>query len=526
MAADLSYKGSVVLRDWMNQRRAQRAWGPPRDHVQVRRYDAAAQTRLTFGWTTQNTTLDTELRMDLDALRARARDLVANNDYARKFLSMVVTNVVGPNGFALQSLAARPDGQPDNADRSAIESAWAEWSRAGECDVTGRHSFADLCRLAMRAVARDGECLIRRVRDRRFAFGYRLQVLDIDRLDVRHWEALPNGNKIVMGVELDPWGRPAAYWLLTRHPGDRMPLGSGTETPTRERVPADDMFHLFIAERPEQTRGVPWMHTAMLRLQMLGGYEEAAIVAARTGAAKMGFFVSPDGTAKDIADSRAGIRPSDGTAKDIADGQDAGQFITDAEAGSFGILPEGYDFKPWSPEYPTQNYDAFVKSCLRGLASGLNVAYNTLANDLEGVNFSSIRSGTLEERDHWMVVQGWFVETFLRPLFLDWLEVALLKGAIVMPNGFALPAGKLGKFRVHGWQGRRWQWVDPLKDMQTAVLAIEKKLMSPQQVAAQMGVDLEDVIAALQTANQMAEAAGLPGYVGAPEAPPKADTGE
>jgi lambda family phage portal protein len=318
---------------------------------------------------------------------------------------------------------------------------------------------------------------------------------------VRHWESLPNGNKIVMGVELDTWGKPVAYWLLTRHPGDRMPLGTGTETTTRERVPAADMFHLFVAERPEQTRGIPWMHTAMLRLQMLGGYEEAAIVAARTGASKMGFFVSPDGTASGVSDGK----------------DEQGSFITDAEAGSFGILPEGYDFKPWSPEYPTQNYDSFVKSCLRGLASGLGVAYNTLANDLENVNFSSIRSGTLEERDHWMVVQGWFVESFLRPLFADWLEVALLNSAIAMPNGFALPSGKLNKFRVHNWQGRRWQWVDPLRDMQTAVLAIEKKLMSPQQVAAQMGVDLEDVIAALQTANKLAAAANLPLFVGAPE---------
>lgn len=503
MAVDLGYKGSVVLRDWMAKRNAMRAWGPPRDSVQVRRYDAAAQTRLTHGWTTQNTTLDSELRMDLDALRARARDLVSNNDYARKFLSMVATNVVGPAGFILQSLAAKPDGTPDNADRNAIETAWAEWGRAGECDVTGRYAFPDLCRIIMRAVARDGECLVRRVRDRRFTYGFRLQVLDIDRLDVRHWESLPNGNKIVMGVELDTWGKPVAYWLLTRHPGDRMPLGTGTETTTRERVPAADMFHLFVAERPEQTRGIPWMHTAMLRLQMLGGYEEAAIVAARTGASKMGFFVSPDGTASGVSDGK----------------DEQGSFITDAEAGSFGILPEGYDFKPWSPEYPTQNYDSFVKSCLRGLASGLGVAYNTLANDLENVNFSSIRSGTLEERDHWMVVQGWFVESFLRPLFADWLEVALLNGAIAMPNGFALPSGKLNKFRVHNWQGRRWQWVDPLRDMQTAVLAIEKKLMSPQQVAAQMGVDLEDVIAALQTANKLAADANLPLFVGAPETP-------
>lgn len=493
--------GSVVLAGFVEHRKYQRQHRA----AQARRFEAAKASRLNFGWATANSAINADLRLDLDALRARARDLAANNDYARKFLAMVVRNVVGPNGFTFQSLAAKPDGAPDPADRAAIETALYDWGQPGECDTSGRHSFADLCRLAIRGVARDGEALIRRVRNRRFRFGYRLQAIDIDRLDVRYNDELPSGNRVVMSVEVDTWGRPVAYWLLARHPGDTLLPGGQTEQ-RRERVPAEEIFHLFIAERPEQVRGVPWMHTAMARLQMLAGYEEAAIVAARTGAAKMGFFVSPDGTARGIADGE-----EDG---------DQGRFFTDAEAGAFGVLPEGYDFKPWSPEYPTQNYDSFVKSCLRGLSSGLDVAYNSLANDLEGVNFSSIRSGTLEERDQWMVLQGWLIGAFLRPVFLDLMESALLRGAIVGAGGFALPAGKLAKFQAHAWQGRRWDWVDPEKDISAKLLAMRAGLIDPQTIAAQSGLDLEDVISRLQTANQMAHDAGLPPYFEPPPPPP------
>lgn len=441
----------------------------------VRRFEAAKQSRLAYGWTTANTAFNAELRMDLESLRARARDLAANNDYARKFLQMVRANIVGPSGFTLQSHAAKPDGSADANDRRDIEAAFDRWAQPGECDVTGLHGFVDVCNLVTLAIARDGEALVRRVRNRSFGHGYRLQVLDIDRLDAKYNDELKNGNKVIMSVEVDTWGKPVAYWLLTRHPGD---TPGGTAEQKRERVPAADVFHLFVAERPEQIRGLPWMHTAMLRLQMLHGYEEAAIVAARTGAAKMGFFVSTDGTASGIADEK----------------DEQGQFVTDAEAGSFGVLPEGYDFKPWSPEYPTQNYDSFIKACLRGLSSGLNVAYNTLANDLEGVNFSSIRSGTLEERDQWMILQGWLVRAFLRPVFNDWLEQALLRGAITTPAGLTLPAGKIGKFAAHAWQGRRWQWVDPLKDIEASVKAIENGLASPYTIAAQQGVDADDVL--------------------------------
>ena len=171
-----------------------------------------------------------------------------------------------------------------------------------------------------------------------------------------------------------------------------------------------------------------------------------------------------------------------------------GAFTTTAEAGSFDVLPQGYDFKSYNPDYPTNNYEAFFKSCLRGVAVGWGVAYNSLGNDLEGVNFSSIRSGTLEERENWMVLQSWMIETFMRPMFMDWLESALLKGAITMPNGFALPAGKLSKFAEHNWQGRRWQWVDPMKDIEAGRLAVKSGISSPQIIAAQQGVDIDDVI--------------------------------
>lgn len=485
----VAQKHSVVLRDW----NATKSPTARRKQAELRRFEAAQNTRLNFGWNSANSKLDAELRGDLASLRARARDLSINNDYARKFLDMITANVVGPNGFTLQSQVADPGGNSDTLARRAIEDAFWQWGRAGECDTSNKLSFQDLCRLYIRTVARDGEVLVRRIRDRRFAFGYKLQLLDIDRLDITHNEQLAGGNIVRMGVELNSYGAPVAYWLLNRHPGEYMAQSGAM---MRERIPAEEIFHNFIADRPEQTRGFPWMATAMMRMNMLHGYEEAAVTAARNGASKMGFFTSPDGSARELADGE----------------DDQGNFTTMAEPGTFDVIPQGYTFEQYNPEYPTQNYDSFVKSCLRGIASGLGIAYNTLANDLEGVNFSSIRSGTLSERENYMVMQNWMAETFLRPMFLDWLESALLKGACVMPNGSALPAGKLSKFTVHAWQGRRWAWVDPEKDINASLLAIRGGLSTPQIVAAQMGLDIEDVIDALKQANTLATAAGLPAY--------------
>jgi lambda family phage portal protein len=461
-----------------------------------KKIEAGEITRLSASWAPANMAADEEVRRSLEKIRARSRDLSYNNEYARKFLQMVATHIVGPAGFTLQALAA--DGQkPDRLARDAIESAFYQWGQRGICEATGRMGFAELQRLVVETVARDGEALLLRRRGADNAFGYELKLVEIDRLPVHKNDTLKGGNKIVMGVELNADGRAVAYWL---NMGE---LETATaQTVSLTRIPADDVIHLYRPGRPEQHRGLPWMHPVMTGLKMLAGYEEAAIVAARVGAAKMGFYTSPDGTADPLADDHV-----------------EGEFYQDAEAGAFSVLPPGYKFESWDPDYPHQGYEAFVKSRLRSIASGLGIAYHTLANDLADVNYSSARAGTIEERDNWIVLQNWLVDGLLRPVFNDWLAEALKKGAIVMAMGSALPVAKAAKWGVHEWQGRRWTWVDPLKDIEAAKLAISSGLASPYSIAAQQGLDLADVIDAIASANKLAAAAGLAPYA-APEAPP------
>jgi lambda family phage portal protein len=458
-----------------------------------RKFDAAQVSRLTFSMARTNTSLDYDLLRDLDKLRAASRDQSYNNDYIKKFLQLVCTHVVGPNGFSLQVQAKNGGGNLDERGNAAVEAAFYSWCQRGVCDVTGKLSFLDIQALVAKAVARDGEVLIRKVYGPAAnAFGFGLQMLDIDRLDTQKNEELANGNIIVMGVEQTRYGKPVAYWLRKRHPGAMgMPQAF---TDVYDVVPADEIYHLFLPDRAEQTRGFPWAHAAMTRLQNLHGFEEAAIIAARVGAAKMGFFTTPDGNATSIADG---------------ENQD-GDLHIDAEPGEFKTLPEGVEFTPWDPQYPHAHYESFIKSCLRGVASGLGVAYHTLASDLEGVNFSSMRGGTLEERDQWMVIQSWMIESFLAPLYKDWLRFALLNQQITFSNGSIMPLDALTKFSDAGvWQGRRWQWVDPIKDVEAATLAIEQGFKTRKQVIAEMGLDIEDVWAQLAKEKEKSQKLGL-----------------
>jgi len=455
----------------------------------TRNFEAARMDRLTAGWNSSGKNVNEEIKSALEVTRNRARDLVKNNEFARKYIQLVVANVVGPNGFSLQNLSS-DQGKPDTIARNLIEAAFAKWARRGVCEISGRYSFADVQRAVIETWARDGEALILQLygKDAGNDFGYALRLVEVERLPVQYTKDLKSGRRAVMGVEVDDMNRPVAYWLNLEH----LPLAGHESQAILNRIPANQVIHVMKPYRPEQVRGFPSMHAVIAGLKMLDGYEEAAIVAARVGASKMGFFTTPDGDGGPLGD----------------DTDDEGNYITDADPGSFQVLPKGVEFQNWNPEYPHANYQAFMKTRLRSIASGLGVTYHGLANDLEGVNFSSIRSGTLEERDSWMVLQAWFIESFMRPVFGNWLAQALLANKITFPSGSALPYQKFDKFVEHTWLGRRWGWVDPLKDIEASRLAVKSGIASPQMIAAQSGVDVEDVVQAIADFEALVSASG------------------
>lgn len=458
----------------------------------LRRFEGARVDRLTADWMATRDSINQELRADLDRLRARGRDLAKNNDYAAKFVGMCKNNIVGPEGFMLQARTEFRSGQPDEMDNAAIEAAFSRWSAA--CDITGSMSLKDVCETLVGGLPSDGEFLVRFVRGAEAGnpFNFALQLVDVDRIDTTYHTQLKNGNRVVMGVERDVFGRPQALYLFDGHPND----GEASNR-NRTRVPVSELLHRFKTEVPGQVRGIPWMAPGMLSLHHLGGFKLAALLAAEHGANHYGFFVTEDG--------RPAFDEKDGETK---------QTITTSQPGVYDTLPSGTTFVPNESKYPNEVFGPFVKVTLQRIASGWRVAYHSLANDLEGVSFSSIRSGTLEERDRWAADQAWFINAFLEPLYAEWLRMALLSGAIISANGTPLPASKIDKFRAHQWQGRRWDWVDPRNDMEAKILGVKAGLLAPQDIAAQMGRDFNDTMAKIAQAQQMAAALGitLPAY--------------
>jgi lambda family phage portal protein len=453
-----------------------------------RDYAAASKGRLYMDFNGSNKSADAEIRWSLRDLRNRSRDLERNNEYARRYLQLLQTNIVGENGFRLQLKGRNIDGTIDMAGNNIIEAAWEEFSRLGGSTVDGKMSMTDLSNHVIRGMARDGEVFLHIVNKNYLRHGIGVQIIEPDRVDEQMNETLRDGNQVRMGIELDSsTRRVAAYHVLVNNPGD-YDYATNTTGIFRQRIPADRMLHIYLQERADQTRGVPWTVTAMPALKMLHGYREAELVAARVGAAKMGFFTSPAG---------------DGF---TADGyEDTFTPLYDAEAGTFHQLPAGVDFKAFDPTHPTTAFADFEKAILRGIAGGLGVSYTALANDLEGTSYSSIRQGALEERDFYKTQQRFMIEHFIDPMFRLWMR-HVMDFALIPING----PGKFEKFALGiSWRARGFQWVDPLKEINAAVVGLQNGIISHTDIAATYGRDAEETFAQIQRDKEMAKIFGL-----------------
>lgn len=457
--------------------------------TQSRAYAAASMGRLTGDWSVTATSIDNDIRSGLVSVRSRARDLSQNNEFAKAYLRAVKKNVVGSEGFKLQVRAMNyvaNKGVPDRLANSILEQAFAEWGRPETATVTGKVSFRKAQEIVIETVARDGEAFVRLVRGERLnKFGFSLQLLEPDWIDERYAEQLPNGNLVRMGIELDAWRKPVAYYVAKRNPtlelyGPSIPAGPYT------RISADDIIHVFDPERADQTRGMSWMAPAMLGLHNLKGYTEAAVINARVGASKMGFFRDPLSGAEYTGDTVDG----------------SGNRITSVEPGIFEDIGTK-EFTPYDPKYPEAQFDPFTKAILRGISSGLGVSFASLSNDLTEVNFSSIRAGLLEERETWKSIQSWFVESLLNRVYSEWLMMALMVGAV------NLPAAKYPKFNNPTWTGRRWSWVKPLEEVQAYKEAVAAGFKSATQVIAENGGDIEEMYQELSDEKALAEEYGL-----------------
>lgn len=434
--------------------------------LQSRSYEGAAVNRLTADWMAPNTSADSELMTSLRMLRARSRELVRDNPHAKHLVRTLRNNVIG-QGIGMQAQVKSNGGKLQKGVNDNIEDVWAEWSDRRYCHTAGLLGFADIEQLCVEQLVTAGEVLLRK---HRMPFGggripLALEVIEADLL-LDNWQAAraPNGNMIRMGVEIDVWHRPVAYWFSPRHPGDYQ---FTTFEPSRfVRVPAEDVIHLYVIDRWPQTRGEPWMHATLRSLRDEGGLSDAEIQKARASANLVGFIRTPESLTPDTVQ--------------------LGRQLIDTEPGTWQRLLPGEDVAGMTAYGPNPTLDPFLRYMVRKMGIGVGLSYETVSGDRSNTNYSSIRMGALDDRSLYRILQGFFIRNVRVDIHRELMDASALVSAVKVGADYWTNSRKwqAARFRPRGWS-----WIDPTKEVLAYKAAVRNGFMTLGDVIDQTSPD-------------------------------------
>ncbi|WP_257835029.1 phage portal protein [Burkholderia glumae] len=424
-------------------------------------------------WRVSSAGPNTAAVQNLPLLRARARDAIRNDPWAKTAIQRLVSNTIGTG------IQAHPQ-HPNDRVRKIQKQLWED--SGAEIDADDVSDIGGVQTLAARSFFSDGEVLVRRRmrgREDGLAVPMQIQLLEGDLLPMEKNE-LVHGGEIVNGVEFDDDGRRVAYHLLRRHPGEygRSSMASMQTV----RVPAAEIAHVFLALRPGQVRGVPELSTVLLRLKSLDNFDDAVLFRQEVSNLFAGFITKPP-TEPDL--------PSDpitgGAPKYDVDGFSP---IVSLEPGSMQELSPGEDVKFAAPPGAGADYAPFMRQQLMAAAASVCMPYEVLTGDLRDISDRVLRVILNEFRRSIEQVQ-WnvFIHQFCRKVWRWWVDACALSGAMSMPD---YHRNRRDYLRVR-WVPQGWPYIHPVQDVTATQMEIRSGLTSRSSAVLARGDDPEQV---------------------------------
>ncbi|MCT8824013.1 phage portal protein [Glaesserella parasuis] len=373
------------------------------------------------------------------SLREQARALDQNHDIAIGILDKFEERVIGSKGIYVEPQPLDLAGNVDQVLADTIRKKWAEWSVRPE--VTGRFTRPQLERLLLRTWLRDGEVFLQLVRGNvagmTHATGvpFSLEALEPDFIPLN---SNHNDHNLVQGIYLNAWRKPIAYQVYFDNPQETHKTYGKIKI-----VPAENMLHLALTKRLHQLRGVSLFHGVLIRLADLKDYEESERIAARIAAALTMYIKKGDPALFDPDD----VNNNGNRYFEIA----PGQVVDD--------LKPGEDIGLINSNRPNTNLENFRNGQLRATAAGTRSSYSSIARDYNGT-YSSQRQELVESFEGYALLQDHFVASISRPIYREWLKMAIVSGEIDVPPHIDPDA-------VYNavYSGPVMPWIDPIKEV-------------------------------------------------------------
>ena len=458
-------------------------------------YNAATTGRRTINMGQSSRGVNSLALADGPQLLGRARKAVMENPLAANGVTSFIAEVIGTG--------IRPHSKHSNPDtRRSLEKEFSLWTAQSSASRrTGPDGKPDSLQdfyqqqaLVCRNVVEAGEAFARlrpRVAADLSPSGLRvpLQIDLIEPEQLAFWrmsgEGMVPGNIMRASIEFDQIHQRAAYHFYREHPGDSSLWPNSFEV---ARVPAGSVLHVMEFLRGNQIRGITSLAPILIQLADLDDFSDGTRLQQKLGSYLFAWrkSLTPDDPQLNSMVGTVGT--------DVAP---AGAAYVESQPGTVTMLDTnaGEEMGFYSHPGVSQTYEVFMKIERQTIATVLRNTYEMLTGDMREVNFSSARIRLITLRRLWKQFQmAVMVHQFCRPVWRAWLDAAAIAGVIDARDYRKHPEEYLNV----EWSGQPWEWVDPIKDVESVRMEIESCLNSREAVVSSRGRDVEEVDAAIK----------------------------
>lgn len=474
-------------------------------------------------WQPQLASADADMIPEMALGDARARDMLRNDSYVQGGATLHKDNIVG----AQYVLNAKPSsrvlfGKQDDVWESEMQEEVEETfdlmaeSPENYFDAARMNTFTGLIRLGVGVHLAGGEILstVEWIKNGR-PFNSAIQMVDKDRLSTPPLLSLDGS--IRAGVELHPTFKyPLAYHIRSVHPNDYLPTFQNlTSMWTWKRVERAtkwgrlQVIHLLEQMRPDQTRGIAAMVSALKEMRITRKFRDVTLQNAVTQALYAAAITSERPPAEAYAMLGAGGGPPDAeTVQKMMTDYMIGYFntINEFTGGSKNLhvdgvriphLPPGTKLDILSPGKGGPLGMEFEASLLRYIAATLGVSYEQLSRDYTKTNYSSARAAMAETWKFMQSLKKLVADRYATIIYRLWLEEMVnadrfttfpkaKAGLLYENNALGLRFDALSRC---DWIGAARGQIDELKETQAAVLKINNGLSTREDEIARLGGD-------------------------------------
>jgi lambda family phage portal protein len=451
------------------------------DSIQFRRL-AAKKTGSMKKWRPSRLGSDDLIADERAEIVARSIDLSNNDPNAAGVVDTFASTIVGSGLRPHPKLDADALGLSDEQigeieeKQKQIYRIWNPFA-----DAAARASFNQIQFLAQREIVQYGEFLFLAQMFDDPLRPYSLSLQTINPLRLKTPIDLNADPNIKDGVEIGRYGEPVAYWIKKSASARALSLDISTNF---IRIPAKaghrfKVLHGFPIFEPEQVRGMPFFSPGMKFFRDLSDYLDAELVSAIVTAAFSVFIETGESNPYTTAQAMQTITET-GYKSDLSTYDERYEEI---EPGAIIYGNTGEKPHTISAERPGRTFEPFIRSILRSIANSVGIPYPVLFKDFEGMTYASYRSAMLEAWRVFKSRRGWLGEKLCQPVWNMLIEESYLRNEIKMP-----------KFYKNFWQFLQCDWIgppkgqiEPIKEVQAEILAINNRLKSREESMLESG---------------------------------------